>query len=248
MATTQVRLNQIIAVRKGVQADTHSQVTRLHHDVQKAPLLSGIARTYRPVNDADPVLPGESTRVQVHANRVLQDLAKVLTRRFDVTATVDWTNRVAVADVVVDGAPLITGAPVSFLLFLEKQLVDVHAFVSKLPTLDPAEEWRWSDDADAWAAGPATTARTQKVMRNHEVAPATERHPAQVQVWQEDVVVGFWETLKFSGALPAARVKELLDRVAVLAEAVKYAREKANMQEIVDPKPAKAVFDFLLRH
>jgi hypothetical protein len=33
-------------------------------------------------------------------------------------------------------------------------------------------------------------------------AEATEKHPAQVEVYHEDVVVGQWKTVKFSGALP----------------------------------------------
>lgn len=249
LAPTQaVRLNQLIAVRKGVQATTHSRLTRLHQDSQKAPLLSGISRTYRKINDADPDVPGEATRVQVRAGRVLLDVRDTLVRLFDVTAAVDWTNCVARADVVVDGTLLIGQAPATYLLFLEKKLVDLRTVIDKLPVLDPAETWRWDDNADAYAAGPATTTRTQKVLRNHNVAPATDKHPAQVQVYQEDVVVGYWDTVKFSGALPAARRSELLDRVTALTDAVKQAREAANMTEVLDPKPAADVFAWLLRH
>ena len=41
------------------------------------------------------------------------------------------------------------------------------------------------------------------------------------------IAVGYWHTVRFSGALPARRVNELTDRVAKLAEAVKFARETA---------------------
>ena len=47
------------------------------------------------------------------------------------------------------------------------------------------------------------TLRTKKVPRNHVKAEATEKHPAQVEVYYEDVAVGYWTTVKFSGALPA---------------------------------------------
>lgn len=248
MVASQVaRLNQLIAVRKGVQAHAHSEITRLHHDVQKAALLAGISRTYRRINDADPDLPGEATRVQLTASKALLDARAALTRQWDVTAAVDWTNAVARADIIVgDGQILTAGVPAPHLLFLEKQLLAVRTFINKLPVLDPAERWEWSDDANAWAAGPATTTRTQKVPRNHEVAPATERHPAQVQVYQEDVIVGYWDTIKFSGALPAVRKAVLLDRVDVLAEAVKTAREQANMTEVTDPRPADSLFAWLM--
>ena len=63
---------------------------------------------------------------------------------------------------------------------------------------------------------------------------------------REDVTVGFWRTVKFSGALPAKRVNELLERVEKLQEAVKFAREEANNAETSDQKVGDAVFKFLI--
>lgn len=48
---------------------------------------------------------------------------------FDVTATKDWANCEARADVTVDGWVLVSAVPVSCLLFLEKRLTDIYAFV-----------------------------------------------------------------------------------------------------------------------
>jgi len=39
------KLNQIIAVEKGTKSRTLAELSEAHHDLQKAPLLSGIART-----------------------------------------------------------------------------------------------------------------------------------------------------------------------------------------------------------
>ena len=50
-------------------------------------------------------LPPESTRVQVRAEDVLRETAGVLTRLFDVTATKDWANCTARADVKVEVSP-----------------------------------------------------------------------------------------------------------------------------------------------
>ncbi len=243
MATT--RLNQIIAVEKGVKSDAVAKFTELHHTVQKQPLLSGIARTYRPKEDDGDQLPAESTRVQVNTEAVLSDAAAVLTRLFDVVATKDWTNCIAKADVVVGGNVLLKDVPATYLLFLEKQLTDLHTFVKKLPTLDPAETWHHDGAADMWATEPVETVRTKKIPRNHEVAPATKEHPAQVQVFTEDVPVGYWKTIKFSGAIPGARVNELLGRVDALHQAVKFAREQANMTEVQDQKIGAKVFQYL---
>ncbi|TDD39365.1 hypothetical protein E1286_35270 [Nonomuraea terrae] len=239
------KLNQILAVEKGVKAGSQRAVTDAYHAIQKAPLLSGLSRTYQPIDDEGEQLPPESTRVQVKAEEVLADVAKALTRLFDVTAAKDWTNTVARSDVVVDGQTLLRDVPVTYLLFLEKQLVDLHTFVAKLPTLDPAETWTFDDNAETWRTEPVKTTRTKKVPRNHVLAEATDKHPAQVQVFTEDVVVGYWTKTAFSGALPARRVNELLARVQKLQDAVKYAREEANGTEAEEREIGAAVFRYL---
>ena len=239
------KLSQIIAVEKGVKADATRRVTDLHRDVQKAPLLSGISRTYQPRDDEGAPLPPESTKVQVKAEDVLQDAAAVLTRLFDVTLTKDAANTVASADVRIDGEPLLRGVPVTYLLFLEKQLTDIHTFAAKLPLLDPAEDWSEDPASGCWKTHPAKTVRSQKLPRNHVLSEPTKEHPAQVQVYMEDIPVGDWTTVKFSGAMPATRVRQILDRVEVLQRAVKFAREEANAAEVTDQKAGEAVFGYL---
>jgi hypothetical protein len=240
------KLNQIVAVEKGVKSKAYADVTAAHHDVQKQALLSGISRTYQPKDEEGEQLPPESTRVQLSAEKILAGAAANLTRLFDVTATKDWANCSAVADVVVDGEILIHGAPVTYLLFLEKQLTDLATFVKKLPVLDASESWTHDPSTDAWRAEPVRTTRTKKVPRNHVKAEATEKHPAQVEVYFEDVTVGTWTTTKFSGAMPAERVHELEARVEKLAHAVKFAREEANNFEVTDQRVGESVFAYLL--
>ena len=239
------KLNQIIAVEKGVKSKAHQDLTAAHHGLQKPALLAGISRTYQPKDEEGEQLPPESTRVQVQAEDVLRETAATLSRLFDVTATKDWSNCDARADIVVDGRTIAVGVPVSYLLFLEKQLVDLHTFAKKLPVLDAAESWVRDDSTDSWKTEPVRTIRTKKVPRNHVKAEATEKHPAQVEVFYEDVVVGYWKTVKFSGALPAKRVNDILDRVGKLQTAVKFAREEANNVEVVDQRVGAAVFGYL---
>jgi hypothetical protein len=146
---------------------------------------------------------------------------------------------------VVDGKALLTGVPVTYLLFLEKQLVDLHTFIKKLPVLDASETWAFDASADCWATEPVQTARTKKIPRNHVKAEATEKHPAQVEVYHEDVVVGYWKTVKFSGALPAKRMNELLERLERLQKAVKFAREEANNQTAEEQKVGRTVLGYI---
>jgi hypothetical protein len=134
---------------------------------------------------------------------------------------------------------------VTYLLFLEKQLTDLLTFVTKLPVLDSAESWSYDEATDAYATAATQTTRSKKVPRNHVKAEATDKHPAQVEMYFEDILVGHWTTVKFSGALPQARVNELKSRVVKLAEAVKIAREKANSTPVTDQKIGDRIFGYL---
>ena len=241
----QTQLNQIVALEKGVKARAHADFTAAHHQLQKTALLSGISRTYKPKDEEGEQLPPESTRVQVRAAEVMSDVRRALTRLFDVILTKDAANGDAKADIVVEGNTIATDVPVTYLLFLEKQLVDLHTFVKKLPVLDAAESWVLDASADCWATEPVQTARTKKIPRNHVKAEATEKHPAQVEVYHEDIVVGYWKTVKFSGALPAKRVNELLDRIDKLTHAVKFAREEANNAQVEEQKVGRTVLQYL---
>jgi hypothetical protein len=239
------KLNQIIAVEKGVKSKAQQDLSAVQRKLDKPALLSGIARSYQPKDEEGEELPSESTRVQVKVEDVLRDMGASLTRLFDVTATKDWSNRDARADVTVDGRTLLTEVPVSYLLFLEKQLTELASFIRKLPVLDAAESWNHDPSSDAWRTDPVRTVRTKKVPRSHVKAEATEHHPAQVEVYYEDVPVGYWTTVKFSGALPARRVNELLDRVEKLLQAVKFAREEANAIDVEDRHVGDVVFGYL---
>src|SRR5688572_20797144 len=111
------RLNQIIAVEKGVKSRSFQELTEAHHALQKPALLSGISRTYRPKDEEGEQLPPESTKVQLKADEIIRQTTSILTRLFDVTATKDWANCEARADVVVDGEVLLPGVPIAHLLF-----------------------------------------------------------------------------------------------------------------------------------
>jgi hypothetical protein len=241
----EVQLNQIVALEKGVKSRAYADFTAAHQQLQKAPLLSGISRAYKPKDEEGEQLPPESTRVQLRASDVMKDVQQALTRLFDVTLTKDVANCVAKASVVVDGTTIATDVPVTYLLFLEKQLADLLTFVTKLPVLDAAEVWSYDEASDAYATTPTQTTRSKKVPRNHVKAEATDKHPAQVEMYFEDVLVGNWTTVKFSGALPQARVNELKARVVKLSEAVKVARESANSTRVDDQKIGEKIFGYL---
>jgi len=238
-------LNQIVAVENGTKSRTSRELTDLHRTTQKPALFTGIHRVYTPKDDEGDKLPSETTLVQKNVEDILDDASKAMTRLFDVVLTKEVGNTEAKADVVVDGQVLLMNVPVTYLLFLEKQLVDIHTFVGKLPTLDPAQHWSLDENSGVWKADVVETTRTKKVPRNHVKAEATEKHPAQVEVYTEDVIVGTWAKVDTSGAIPNTRRAQLLERVEKLQEAVKFARERANSVEVDDQRAGETVFNYL---
>ncbi len=239
------KLNQTIAVVNGKKTQCQKAITEVYHKLQKDALIKGIARTYKPKDEDGDKLPSESKQVQYRVQDGLQAAAEALTELFDVIATQEYANTGAKADVLVNGEALIKGVPVTYLMFLEKQLVDIHTLVDKLPTLDPGEEWLFNDATNSWATKAAETIRTKKVPRNHVLAEATKEHPAQVQVFTEDVVAGYWTTINYSGAIPETLKVRLLTRVKQLQEGVKRAREQANSIDVTEQHIGKPVFEYL---
>jgi hypothetical protein len=239
------KLNQIVAVEQGVKSKSRDAFTGLYHKIQKTALFNGIHRTYVPKDDDGDRLPSESTKVQVTVSDLLEEAKQALTKLFDVTATKEYANSQARADVVVDSRTIIGDVPVPYLLFLEKQLVDIRTFVSKLPTLDQAATWVYDDNDGVYKTSPTQTVRTKKVPRNWVKAEATDKHPAQVEIFHEDIIVGTWTKIDTSGAISVTRKNELLERVDKLTQAVKFAREEANQYEVTDAHVADSVFGYL---
>jgi hypothetical protein len=240
-----LQLNQVIALVKGEKPRAETALTKAYHDIQKVEPLSGISRTYRPKDEDGDQYPSEGNLVQVSVTELINKAAEGLTRLFDLTATLEGGNTLAKADVVVDGNVLLPNVPVTYLLFLEKKMTDLVTFISKLPVLDPSQKWTFDDATNTYRSVSTETVKSKKIPRNHVKAAATDKHPAQVELYYEDVVVGYWTTTRFSGALEQKRVDELLARAKKLQDAVKLAREKANSIEITDAKVGDKFFGYL---
>lgn len=239
------KLNQIIAVANGKKSQLEKTLTGVYQKLQKPELFLGIARTYNPTDEEGEKQPSERKYPQYTVNEAISEARSALNELIDVVATQDKANTQAKANVVVDGKVVLEDVPVTHLLFLEKQLTDINTFVSKIPVLDPAERWEFDAVSNFNKTEPSQTNRTVKKLRNHVKAEATDKHPAQVDVYTEDVKVGEWSTIKFSGALDAKTRNEFLSRVKKLSEAVKFAREESNSMQVESIEYGKRVLDFV---
>lgn len=242
------KLNQIIAVEKGIKSKTYGEITQLHKAIQKPDLFNGFSKTYSPKDDDEgEKLPSEKKRVQYSVDEVLRSVERSSVEVINITARKDYTNCVAKADVLVDGVVLAKDAPVSFLLFLEKQLTDMRTFALALPVLDESEDWTKDVNSGLFKAQATETHRTKKVQKPIVMYPATVEHPAQTLMATEDVIAGFWSQVKQSGAMPLPEKQKLVARIDTLSNAVKQARESANMtDEVTVGATGEALFGYIL--
>lgn len=244
-----VRLNQIIAVETATKPRIYEEVGKLDKVLQKPDLFNGFTKTYRPLDDAGEKYPAEAKRVQFSAFGTLQTIATLTSELFAIVARKDWTNTEAKATVVLDdGMIVVENAPVSYLLFLEKQLTDFRTIISRVPVLDEALEWTYDANAGNWKSGVQMTHRTKKEQRAIVLYEATDKHPAQAQLITEDRLVGFWDMVNVSGAMPRTKRDDILAKIETVLKAVKTAREEANLhEEVVTPKSVgETIFGYLL--
>lgn len=240
------RLNQILAVERGVRSSAYKELTKIHQVSGKPVLFEGFSRRYQPVNDEGVKLPDETQKVQHNFQALLNGFAFNATAIWDVTARKDWTNTEATGDVIVDGKTLLSDVPVPFLLFMEKQLGDVRTFVRGLPTLDPSETWTFDDKSGLQKSDEVITNRTVKEQEPITLAVATVQHPAQAELITKQVVEGTWTSIKESGSIPLMEQASILGRVEKLLQAVKVAREEANsVEEIPSPNVGATLFGYL---
>ncbi len=92
------KLNQIVAIEKGVKSRVYGEITEMHKAAQKPELFNGFVKTYRKKDEEGEDYPQERKKVQLEAETVLAQAARLLTEIMDVTATKDYANCHASAD------------------------------------------------------------------------------------------------------------------------------------------------------
>lgn len=241
------KLNQLIAVEKNVKAESETTFTKAYQLAQKPDLFDGLVKAYEPFEEDGVALPGERKLIQATVPSLIDTVEAALTRLIDLTVTKDTANTRAAADIKVDGVVIADAVPVTTLLWLEKKLVDLRTFVSKLPVLDPATVWTFDAGQGVYVSEPLTTIRQKKVTEYITVAQATDKHPAQVAKEQKDVPEGRWIAVKQSGAMTVTDRNALLTRLSKLMIAVKQAREEANSIQVTDVKIGEQILGYLFR-
>jgi hypothetical protein len=172
-----------------------------------------------------------------------------ITRYLDAVLQKERTNQEARADLIVDGVTIAKEVPATFLLGLENKLKIIrNSIYETIPTLQPGVKWERDEsigDGVYKRVHSDEKFRTKKVMKNHVIAEATKEHPAQVNVYNEDVKVARIVTDTWCGMISPAEKSTLLGRIDKLIRGVKKARQKANTTEVVKTTIGDELFTYI---
>lgn len=188
-----------------------------------------------------PVVEAQSD-IQTTVAKELKWISEHLAKSLNTAYAIDVANLTAKADVIVEGeeSPLLKEVPATTLLQLEKRIAEWKELISAIPTLDPAKGFTADTDRGPgyYQAREVVKTRTKKKNVVLELAPATDKHPRQAQVFAEDFPIGKIQEQEWSSLLTPAAKSDLIERVEKIYRAVTTARAKANEQS-VDTKALK---------
>ena len=171
-----------------------------------------------------------------------------LSAELDAIFQIDLTNQQAKADLVVDDIVIATNVPAVTLLAIENKAKQWLDMVLKAPTLDSGIEWIPDTNEGEFifrTARPEVTRKTEKVLTPVVLAPATDKHPAQVKESTKDEPIANITTTKLSGCMSSALKAEMANRIQKLILGAKQSRCKANEQETVIGKIADKIFGYI---
>lgn len=227
------------AAEKIIKETVNTFTKKEHHFI-------GRHKSYQPKDEDGDTFAPETQEMVTTVTKKLEHTQDVVAKYLDAVAQKELTNTVASAVLEIDGKPLIDEPlPATLLLALEGRLKQLREAYNAMPTLDPSETWHWDKDTKTYEADPKQTYKSKKAYRNHVKAPATDRHPAQVEVYTEDERVGTWTEKKWSGMITPAEKAEVLARIDKLAQAVKCARQRANDARVKTIFVGDIVFNYI---
>lgn len=250
------KLHEVLAVegdREGIASKIMQETSQVFKN--KHNLFTGGEKTLEMLGErTDEVsavekAAGESQRIQTTVVERLAYTEDAVVNWLDTVFQKEVTNQtVARADLIVDGETLASDVPATFLLGLENKLKSLRSIYFQIPTLTP--EITWEADANAGdniyrSKDVDIRSKTAKQIKSRVLYDATKEHPAQIEKWTEDSVVGHFKTSVTSSMMPAADKAALLGRIDKLIQATKQARMRANNVEASAGKIAGSLFKYI---
>jgi len=233
------KVHEIVAVEKDVKGTFNKMLGETRMTFLKGEHFDEHLKEYQPLNADDrEQLDAEHKPMADTVPSKLSYFMGHMKRMFDLVIQKEVSNLDAKADVTVqtdsgDEVVLYEQAPVAAIVQLTNLMESVRIQVLlNIPTLDPARSWASDGNRqDVFVTPEVRRARTKKVQVPIELSPATDRHPAQVQLVTEDVTTGHWVQKYWSGKISSADKSMILKRTDALIAGLKRAKSRANESE-----------------
>lgn len=243
------KLHEILAVESDLQNTAFKIMDEAKKTFSGRPAhFFGYHKKLDNYDESAPETPEEHQAMVTTVQDKLDYMKEHVTRYFDVVAQKDVTNQKACADVIVDGDTLLEKVPATFLLGMETKLKKLRDVYDAIPTLPPGVIWEAdiSQGPNIFRTKyPEKKFKTAKTFQHKVLYDATDKHPAQIERWEEDVPVGMYITERWSGMISPAQKSVLLGRIDKLLRAVKKARMRANTEEVEDLNVGDKIFGYI---
>lgn len=218
---------------------------------KKVSHFGGHVKTYKALDDNDvDTVPEQHQEMVTTVNDKLDYMfGEHVAPYIDAVLQKEATNQGATADLVVEDVEIAKELPATFLLGLETKLRQWRDVLQQAPTLQPGVAWKKDETRgpNVYVTEHAEeTMRTKKIMKPVVLAEATKEHKAQVKESTEDVPVGKFTKVSWSGMMSPAEKSDMLKRLDALIRATKQARMRANQQNVVDAHIGSALADFVM--
>ena len=248
-------LHELLAVEKDVRGTGTKIIEEtINTFSKKHQLFSTHSKLYTPLKDDDKDCPDEEKPAPISTiGDKLDYFQKHMVKLFDVILQKEFANTEANADIVIDlndedRVILAEKVPVVALVQLENLFELLRSKVYDIiPTLDPVKAWREDTNAGKgyFISEITTRQKTSKINKPVVLYPATDKHPAQVQLVSEDIPVGTWDMTYYSGMISPAEKSNTLKRVDMILEALRKARARANKALVTKKKIGDRLFKFI---
>lgn len=243
------QLHEVLAVESSLESKAKKLVSETLKNLGKEALYSGQVRTLSHFSEENTQL---DTREVLEMTATVDENIKYTTAAvadlWDAVLQKEATNQVAFADIVVDGKTIAEKVPATFLLGLEKKLVELRKVYEAIHTLPVGMKWV-QDPQQAegifMTINEEVNFKEVKEPKFIVAYEATDHHPAQVVEKQETSKVGKYVTTRQSSLWTPIKKAGALEKIDLLLIAVKKARQRANKAEVVKTQIGSKLFDFI---
>lgn len=243
------QLHEVLSVESTLESASKKLVAESLKSLNKENLFSGHTKKLEHFSsEHDHLNTTDVVKLESTVDENIDYVVDAVAQYWDAVLQKDLTNQKASADIVVDGVTIATSVPATFLLGLEKKLVELRKLYESAHTLPPGKNWV-RDEQEKQGVYKSTDEEIQfkeeKTPKFITIAEATERHPAQVTERMEVTKIGKYVTTRQSGLLAPLDKAMRISRIDKLILAVKKSRQRANQQEIEKRNIGADLFNYI---